>query len=92
MEKKIYIKCQICKNPITEEVTPHICRINLSQMSIGTELKFRLTVHKMKCIECDSIFMVEKSRWCTVSELRCPVHGCNEGVDYMGEITIVQEN
>jgi transposase-like protein len=54
-------------------------------------MKFRLKVWKMKCPDCDTLYLVEEKPihapfWCT-----CPI--CESyNSEHMGDITVVQED
>lgn len=51
-------------------------------------MRFRLKVHKLKCIDCDLIFLVEIHKNFE-NDLYCP--SCESHAEHMGDIMIAQE-
>lgn len=57
-------------------------------------MKFRLKVHKMRCNDCDFIFLVENDgQWERENDgsvvFDCP--NCNLESEHLGDITVVEE-
>lgn len=50
--------------------------------------KFILTVHKCKCVRCDSLTLVEEDKTIKDKVFSCPI--CEREMEYMHDITVKQ--